>query len=362
LDEVIEIIRNEEEPKQVLMARFSLSEIQADYILDTRLRQLARLEEMKIRSEQSELEKERDDLQATLGSPRRLKSLLKKELAAVGEEFGDDRRAPLVERAEAKAYSEIDLMGADPITVVMSEKGWIRAAKGHDVDPQSLSYKSGDSYNFSVKGKTNQSVIILDSTGRTYSIAAHTLPSARGQGEPVTGKINPPAGAMYVAGLMGKNDAQYLMYSDAGYGFVTTLDELMSKNKAGKSVLSLPAGGRVKTPVAVQGDENAHVVVVSNEGRMLVFPLKDLPVMSRGKGNKMLGIPSARVKDREEFVVGAQVMTPNDVLVLHAGKRHLSLKFSEMEHYLGERGRRGHKLPRGLQKVDSLELQRGDSE
>ncbi|MEY3017770.1 MAG: hypothetical protein RL336_905 [Pseudomonadota bacterium] len=362
LDEVIEIIRTEDEPKAVLMARFNLSEIQADYILDTRLRQLARLEEMKIRGEQSELEKERDDLQATLESPRRLKTLLKKELAAVGEEFGDDRRAPLVERAEAKAYSEIDLMGADPVTVVMSKMGWIRAAKGHDVDPAALSYKSGDDYNFSVKGKTNQPVIILDSTGRTYSIASHSLPSARGQGEPVTGKINPPAGAQYIAGLMGKDDDLYLMYSDAGYGFVTKLDELQSKNKAGKAVLSLPAGGRVKPPVPITASDDAFVVCVSNEGRMLVFPLKDLPVMARGKGNKMLGIPSARVKEREEYVIGAQVLTPNDVLVLHAGKRHLSLKFSEMEHYIGERGRRGHKLPRGLQKVDQLEVQRGDAE
>ncbi len=362
LDEVIHIIRTEEDPKQELMARFGLSEVQTDYILDTRLRQLARLEEMKLRSEQSDLEKERDDLQATLDSPRRLKTLVKKELTELRDEFGDERRSPLVERSEAKAYSEVELMSTEPVTVVMSEKGWIRAAKGHDVDAVGLSYKSGDQFRFAVKGKSNQMVIILDSTGRTYSLPAHTLPSARGQGEPVTGKINPPSGADFISGMMGAGDDLYLMYSDAGYGFVTNLDELISKNKAGKSVLSLPAGGRVKPPVKVGATENAYVVAVSNEGRMLVFPLADLPVMARGKGNKMLGIPSARVKDRFEYLVGAQVMRPHEVLVLHAGKRHLSLKFSEMEHYIGERGRRGHKLPRGLQKVDRIEVEGGSDE
>ena len=354
IDEVIHIIRTEDKPKPALMARFGITDIQAEAILDLKLRNLAKLEEMKIRGEQDELEQERDQLQKTLGSAARLKTLIKKELLAVAEKYGDDRRSPLVLREEAKAFSALELLTADPITVVMSEKGWIRAAKGHDIDPTSLSYKSGDEFKMAVRGRSNQPAVILDSTGRAYTVASHNLPSARGQGEPVTGRINPPSGATFEGMMMGADDNLYLLASDAGYGFVAKLGDLQTKNRAGKAALTLPKGGRVLQPAAIASTEGAWVTAVSNEGRLLVFPLVDLPQLVRGKGNKIIGIPGARVQSREEFVVAVQVLTEADNLVVYAGKRHISLKFSELEHYKGERGRRGNKLPRGFQKVDRM--------
>ena len=357
IDEVIHIIRTEDKPKPVLMERFSLSDAQAEAVLELKLRHLAKLEEMKIRAEQEELARERDELEKILGSAARLKTLIKKELLAVAEQYGDERRSPLVDSEDAKAFSETELMSADPITVVMSAKGWIRAAKGHDIDPTTLSYKSGDGYKMSVCGRSNQPVVILDSTGRSYTVASHNLPSARGQGEPVTGRINPPSGATFEGLMMGNNDQLYLLASDAGYGFVAKLGDLQSKNRAGKAAISLPKGGEVLQPSAIQTVEGAWVAAVSNEGRMLVFPLADLPQLARGKGNKIIGIPSARVHSRDEFVVAIQVLMEKDVLVVSAGKRYLKLKFSELEHYLGERGRRGNKLPRGFQKVDSMQIE-----
>ena len=358
IDEVIHIIRTEDKPKPALMKRFGITDVQAEAILELKLRNLAKLEEMKIRAEQDELEKERDGLQKTLGSAGRLKTLIKKELLAVAESFGDERRSPLVSREEARAFSELELMTADPITVVMSDKGWIRAAKGHDIDPASLSYKSGDGFRIAVHGRSNQPVVILDSTGRAYTLSSHNLPSARGQGEPVTGRINPPSGATFEGLMMGAEDALYLLASDAGYGFVARLADLQTKNRSGKAVLALPKGGRVLQPAQIDAVEGAWVAAVSNEGRLLVFPLADLPQLARGKGNKIIGIPGPRVQSREEFVVAVQVLGEAESLVVHAGKRHLSLKFSELEHYRGERGRRGNKLPRGFQKVDSMRVER----
>ena len=357
IDEVIRIIREEEKPKQELMQRCELSDTQAEAILELKLRHLAKLEEMKIRGEQDELDAERRDLEKTLGSSRRLKSLVRKELLATAEEYGDERRSPLMMRAEVKAFSEEQLVSADPVTVVLSEKGWIRAAKGHDIEPTSLNYKSGDGFRLAAKGRSNQPVIVLDSTGRAFTVAAHTLPSARGQGEPLTGRINAASGVAFLGMMMGSDSQMMLMASDAGYGFVGKLGDFLSKNKSGKAVLNLPKGGKVMQPVLTTDDADMHVVAVTSEGRMLVFPQADLPVMSRGKGNKLIGIPSARVAAREEYVVGLSVMTPSQIVRVYAGKRHLNMKFSELEHYLGERGRRGHKLPRGFQKVDRLEVE-----
>ena len=356
IDEVIHIIRTEDEPKAILMQRFDLTDIQADYILDTKLRQLARLEEMKIRGEQDELEKERIYLEKILGSAQRLKTLVKKELIADAETFGDDRRSPIVARAEAKAFSEADLISSEPVTVVLSDKGWVRSAKGHDIDPTGLSYKAGDSYALSAKGRSNEGVVFLDSTGRAYTLPAHSLPSARGQGEPLTGRINPPSGATFKGVVMGKPDNKLLMMTDAGYGFVTSVADLQSKNKAGKAAISLPKGAEVMMPVPVDDSSTQYLVAVSNEGRMLVFPVRDLPELSKGKGNKIISIPSARVQSREELMALVTVFREEDRLVIHSGKRHLKLRFSDLEHYLGERGRRGHKLPRGLQKVDRIEV------
>ncbi|MEP0201205.1 MAG: DNA topoisomerase IV subunit A [Halioglobus sp.] len=358
IDEVIHIIRTAEKPKPALMERFSISDVQAEAILELKLRNLAKLEEMKIKGEQDELEQERDQLEKTLGSDARLKTLIKKELKAVAEEYGDDRRSPLAEREEARAFSELELMSADPITVVMSEKGWIRAAKGHDIDPEALSYKSGDGFKMAAHGKSNQPAIILDSTGRAYTVSSHNLPSARGQGEPVTGRINPPSGATFEGLMMGAPEDLFLLASDAGYGFVAKLADLQTKNRAGKAALKLPKGGLVIQPAGVRETESSWVAAVSNEGRLLLFPLADLPQLARGKGNKIIGIPGARVVSREEFVVAVQVLTDSDALVVYAGKRHLKLKFNELEHYQGERGRRGNKLPRGFQKVDGMTVER----
>ncbi len=358
IDEVIHIIRTEDKPKVALMARFGLSDPQAESILELKLRNLAKLEEMKIRGEQDELAAERDSLQLILGSEARLKTLIRKELQAAAEQYGDERRSPLKSRDEARAFSELELMSADPITVVLSEKGWIRAAKGHEVESASLSYKSGDAFKLAARGRSNQPTVILDSTGRAYTLASHNLPSARGQGEPVTGRINPPSGATFEGLLLADEQQRFLLASDAGYGFVAVYSDLQTKNRAGKGVLSLPKGGRVLQPSPVPAEnEGVWVAALSNEGRLLVFPLADLPQLARGKGNKILGIPSARVQAREEFLVTVQVINEAQSLVILAGKRHLTLKFTELEHYRGERGRRGNKLPRGFQKVDGMRVE-----
>ena len=359
IDEVIAIIRYEDKPKAVLIARFTLSDDQAEAILELKLRHLAKLEEMKIRGEQEELAKERDMLEQTLGSEARMKTLLRKELLAAAEEFGDERRSPIVSRPEARAYSETELVSAEPVTVVLSGKGWIRAAKGLDIDPEKLGYKAGDAFLCAVQGRSNQSVILLDSTGRTYSLAAHALPSARGQGEPLTGRINPPSGATFVGALMGEDSACCLLSTDAGYGFVARFEDLHAKNRAGKVVLSVPEGAQVLAPVRIADPAVDWLVAVSNEGRMLVFPVAELPQLSRGKGNKILGIPTAQLKTREEFMLGAAVLGLKDELLIHSGKRFLRLKRGDLEHYLSERGRRGNKLPRGFQKVDRLEPVQG---
>ncbi len=358
LDEVIHIIRTEDQPKPVLMARFELSELQADYILDTRLRQLARLEEMKIRAEQDELMKEREQLLALLGSETKLKKLVRKELLADAETYGDARRSPIIERAEARALSENELLPSEPVTVVISEKGWVRCAKGHDIDATGLSYKAGDGFKAAAGGRSNQFAVFIDSTGRSYSLAAHSLPSARGQGEPLTGRLTPPPGASFECVLLPDDDALYVIASDAGYGFVVKGDDLQAKNKAGKTLLSLPAGAKVVAPRPLHSRDDDWLAAVTTEGRLLVFPVRDLPQLGKGKGNKIIGIPGERVASREEYLVDLAVLPAGATLTLQAGKRTLSLKADDLEHYKGERGRRGNKLPRGFQRVDGLQVER----
>ncbi|MCH2341266.1 DNA topoisomerase IV subunit A [Pseudomonas sp. NPDC047963] len=354
LDEVIHIIRTEDQPKPVLMARFELSELQADYILDTRLRQLARLEEMKIRGEQDELAKEREKLLALLGSDAKLKKLVRKELIADAETYGDDRRSPIVARAEARALSENELLPSEPVTVVISEKGWARCAKGHDIDATGLSYKAGDGFRAAAAGRSNQYAVFIDSAGRSYSLAAHSLPSARGQGEPLTGRLTPPPGAGFECVLLPDDESLYVIASDAGYGFVVKGEDLQAKNKAGKALLSLPAGARVVAPRPLKSRDQDWLAAVTTEGRLLVFPIRDLPQLGKGKGNKIIGIPGDRVASREEYLTDLAVLPEGSTLVLQAGKRTLSLKSEDLEHYKGERGRRGNKLPRGFQRVDAL--------
>ncbi len=356
IDEVIHIIRTEDKPKPVLMERFSLSDIQAEAVLNLKLRNLAKLEEMKIRVEQEELQKERDWLNKTLGSRQRMKTLIKKELKEAAKKHGDKRRSPLVTREVAKAMEETDLIGADPITVILSQRGWIRAAKGHDVDPLALNYKAGDGYRDSAQGKTNQQVAILDSSGRSYALPGHTLPSARGQGEPLTGRLSPPSGNVeFISVLMNANEDQmYLFSTDAGYGFVGKLKDMFSKNKKGKALIKVPAGAQVLPPVPVTNLETDRVVAVSNEGRLLIHQLSELPLLAKGKGVKIISIPPTRVAEREEFARFILILPEGEKLTIHSGKRHLTLKLSDLEHYIHERGRRGNKLPRGLQKVDAI--------
>ncbi|MBY8149744.1 DNA topoisomerase IV subunit A [Vibrio fluvialis] len=357
IDEVIEIIRTEDYPKAVLMARFGITDIQADAILDTKLRHLAKLEEMKIRGEQSELEKERQKLEELLGSERRLNTLLKKEIKADAETYGDDRRSPLVEREEAKALTERDLMPSEMITVVLSEKGWIRHAKGHDVDCEGLNYKAGDNYLAHACGKSNQQAVFLGSDGRSYSLESHTLPSARGQGEPITGRLNVAEGTSIRQVVMGEEDQLWLVGSDAGYGFVCKGTDLLSKNRSGKALVNLPDNAEVMTPQAVNDLQSDEILAITNQGRMLLFPIKDLPQLGKGKGNKIINIPAAKAKSREE-VVSHLLALPKDVSVtLYAGKRKLGLKPSDLDNFRGERGRRGALLPRGLQRVTRIELE-----
>ena len=356
LDEVIRIIRSEDEPKPVLMKRFDLSEVQADYILDTKLRHLARLEEMKIRAEQEALGKERDELQKTLGSKQRMKTLIRKELLADAEKYGDERRSPIVERAAAEAMDETELAPSEPVTVVLSEKGWVRAAKGHEIDPTELNYKAGDGFRQAVRLRSNQQAVFLDSAGRAYSLSAHTLPSARGQGEPLTGRFNPPAGQSFVAALGGDPEQWWLLASDAGYGFRVQAKDLLANKKAGKAALSLPKGARVLRPSMIADADSDRLVAVTNEGRMLVIPASDLPNLTRGKGNKIIGIAAKAIADRSEYVVDMLAVPDGGKVRLNSGKRYLILRAADLNAYEGERGRRGNKLPRGFQKVDGIEL------
>jgi topoisomerase-4 subunit A len=358
IDEVIDIIRTEDEPKLELISRFDLSEKQAEAILELKLRQLAKLEEVRIRGEQNELEEEREKLEHLLSSANALNQLIEDELENDAEKFGDLRRSPLVQRGEAKALDETALVSSDPVTIVLSKQGWVRAAKGHDIDPESLNFKAGDGYHLMCRGRSNQQILFVDSSGRSYSLPAHTLPSARGQGEPLTGRINPPSGAAFQGLVVAEDKQRYLMASDAGYGFVVESSDMLSKNKAGKALLTVPKGCEVlaPTPIPVGDDSDIRVAVVSTEGRLLIFKLEQLPVLSKGKGNKMIDIPTAKSSGREEFVRGLIVLSVDDVLTIHAGKRHLALKGADLEHYQGERGRRGNKLPRGFQKVDRIAI------
>jgi topoisomerase-4 subunit A len=354
LDEVIRIIRREEEPKPVLIKRFKLSDEQAEAILETKLRHLAKLEEMKIRDEQKKLADERDELETILKSKARLKKLVADELAADAEKYGDDRRSKIIEREAAQAIDETSLIANEPTTVVLSTGGFVRAAKGHEIDPRTLQYKTGDGYQHSVRGKTLQQAIFLDSTGRTYCLPAHTLPSARGLGEPLSGRLNPPDGAKFAGVMMGEAEDLWLLASDAGYGFTVRLKELITDRRAGKSVLTVPEGALVLPPAPV-ADANALVAVASNEGRLLVFKIGDVPELPKGKGNKLFNIPAKAFETRAEFLAGAAVVAPGGKLLVHAGERKMTLDWADLKSYRGERAQRGAVLPRGWRGVTRLE-------
>ncbi|MDG6859068.1 DNA topoisomerase IV subunit A [Glaesserella parasuis] len=347
LDEVIEIIRNEDNPKAELIARFQLSDEQAEAILNLRLRHLAKLEEHELKAEQQKLEEEREHLQGILGSERRLNNLIKKEIEADAKAFASPRRSPLVERAEAKAISESDLTPTEPVTVILSEKGWVRCAKGHDIDVQNLSYKAGDSYLAHAYGKSNQPVVFIDSTGRSYALDPLSLPSARSQGEPITGKISLPDGATVQCVLMAEESRKVLMVSDSGYGFICQFEDLVSRNKAGKAVISLTENAKVLPPQLLKEGEENLLVAMSNTGRVLVFPVSELPELSKGKGNKIINISAQAAKERAELLSRLLIINPTSSLVFVSGKRKITLKPTDIEHYRGERARKGTQL-RGL--------------
>ncbi len=355
LDEVIRIIRTEDKPKPVLMARFDLSDEQAEVILETKLRHLARLEEMKIRGEQEELERERKRIQAILDSKSKLKKLIKDELVADAEEHGDARRSPLVARDAAQALSLTDLTPSEPVTIVLSEKGWARSAKGHDVDAVNLSYREGDRLLAAVAGRSNQQVAFLDSTGRTYAAPAHTLPSARGNGEPLTGRFTPPAGARFEGLITGPDDMAIVLASSAGYGFVTRFANLLSRNKAGKQVLSVPDKATSLQPAPVVDASGDLLCVATNAGHLLVFPIGQLPELDKGKGNKLIDVPK-KAGAGGERVVGIAVVGAGRELIIYAGSRYLRMKPADLEHYWGDRAQRGRSLPRGFTRVDRIEL------
>jgi topoisomerase-4 subunit A len=362
IDEVIRIIRSEDAPKPVLMKTFSLTDVQAEAILELKLRHLARLEEMKIRGEQEELAKEKKSLAGILGSKARLKRLVRDEINEDAERFGDERRTAIIERRAAQAMDETVLISSEPVTVILSKHGWIRAAKGHDIDPHQLSYKSGDDFLAGARGRSNQPAVFLDTTGRAYTVMTHTLPSARGQGEPLSGRVNPPDGAAFAGVVIGNPDDKVLLASSAGYGFVIRIEDLLSRNRSGKAVLRVPKGAEVLDPARVGDpeDEGAVVVAASSEGRLLVFSLSELPELARGKGNKILGIPPARFKSGEEKMIAAIAAPSGASILVNSGQRTMTLKPRDLEKYVGNRGRRGALLPRGWRKVEALAVQDED--
>ncbi|MCP4076794.1 MAG: DNA topoisomerase IV subunit A [Gammaproteobacteria bacterium] len=355
LDEVIRIVRFEDEPKQVLMKTFNISDIQAEAILETRLRNLAKLEEMKIRAEQDELTKEKLGLEKILGSERRMKTLIKKEIIEDAETYGDDRRSPIVTREAARAMDESDLIPSEALTVVISTKGWVRAAKGHDVDGAALNYKSGDAFLSSAQGKSNQQAVFIDSSGRSYAAPAHSLPSARGQGEPLTGRFKPAAGTSYVSTVMGRDDDLFLMSTTFGYGFICKFSDMVTKNKNGKALISIPAGAELLPPVAISNVDEQQIVAITSEGYIAVIALNELPQLSKGKGNKIINVPPKKLKANEEIVGAIHCITEKEKITVHVGKKFKSMNHRELQDYVVERGKRGSKLPRGWQNVDWVE-------
>jgi topoisomerase-4 subunit A len=356
LDTVVRIIRREDDPKPVLMKRYRLKEDQAEAILELRLRQLAKLEEKNIRGEQKELTKEKADLQRILNSTARLKRLVRDELLADAEEFGDQRRSPLIEREAAKPLNDTDLIASEPVTVVLSEKGWIRGARSHDIDSKTLSYRSGDQYLHDIAGRTNETLLCIDSTGRTYALTAHTLASARGQGEPIGSQLKPPDGAVFRGVMIGQEDTLYLLATDAGYGFVASLGEMNSRNKSGKAILRARDVG-VLPPQRIQEPEDDWVAVITTTGRLLIFPLAELPRMARGKGVKLMNIPAAKYKTGHEKIVDLAVFQDGDQLRLTAGRQHMTLKPADFEAYVGSRAQRGRVLPRGYKRPERIEVE-----
>ncbi|MGZ8249909.1 MAG: DNA topoisomerase IV subunit A, partial [Methylomagnum sp.] len=356
IDEVIAIIRREDEPKPVLMKRFGLSDIQAEAILELKLRHLAKLEEMKIRGEQAELAKERETLEGILASPKKLSNLIKRELKQDADRYGDPRRSPIVARQAAQALDVTAVIGSEPVTVILSQKGWVWAAKSHEFDPAKLSYRSGDAFLAAVLGRSNQPAYFLDSTGRSYAVAAHELPSARTQGEPLTGRLSPPPGVVFKTVLAGTDEDWYLLATSGGYGFVTQLKEFHTKNRTGKALLTVPEHSEVLPPLRVTAPDTDSLALVTAQGRLLVFPISEIPVLNKGKGNKLIQILAEDLAGRQDGIIAMTALPSGTGLKLHCGKRFINLSPSDLANYQGNRGRRGNHLPRGFQRVERIDV------
>ena len=355
LDEVIKIIRTHDDPKKQLIKKFKLTEIQANAILDIRLRQLAKLEEQGIIEERDSLKAEAKEIEKILNSASRLKTLIKKELKEDQEEFGDERNSMLAEAEEAKAFDEKELISNDPMTVVLSEKGWIRAAKGHDVDVEGLQYRECDSYLSSSLARNSQNAVLLDNFGKAYTLPIHQLPSARGQGDPVSGKINAQSGATFPGVISGSEETLAVLASNLGYGFVVKLGDLQTKNKSGKAALNAKNAKPI-TPKILSAVEDNYIASITKEGKMLIIEACELPILGKGKGNKIISIDKKKFEAKEDQLMYLVTFKKGDSIKLYSGKQHFIIKPNDLENFLGNRGRKGNFLPKGYRKVDKAEV------
>ncbi len=357
IDEIIEIIRQSDNAKDELIRKFDLSEIQAEAILEIKLRQLAKLEEIKIKAEKNELDKERASIEKILSSDRLIKNLIKREIRSDARKYGDKRRSPIRERKDAEAFSKEEIIQIEPVTIILSKNGWVRSAKGYDIDPARIKFKPGDSFLSYVRTMNNKNIVFIDSTGRFYSIYAYDLPSARGMGEPLTTKLSIKAGASVIAMLAGEEEDFFLFFSDMGFGFITKFANLITKNKAGKTGLVLPETAKIMKPELIKKPESDLIAVVTTAGRFIIFPVKEMPVLEKGKGNKIIGIPRDQLKyEGSERVKLLKIIPENSNIVVHSGKHFLKLTPQNQEYYRSKRGYRGRKLPRGYQIVRAIEV------
>jgi len=343
LDKVIKIIRQSDEPKKELIKAFKLSEIQANAILEIRLRQLAKLEQLKIENERNELVSEQDEIEKILKSKSRLKTLIKNELVEIRELFGEERKSPIIDSTNAKVFSEEDTIVTEPITVVLSKAGWIRSAKGHEIDPNTLSYRGDDSLQDFARGRSNQLAVFLDSNGKAYSVPSHSLPSARGMGEPITGRLNADSGVQFISSVIGTEGSKFLIMNTAGYGYISEYQNMISNKKSGRAFMKLPDNAKMLKAIPLK-DNHTHIAAVSNIGKLLIFNIEELPILGKGKGNKIINIPKDKLAAGEEFMAHAQLLADNSSLKIEVGKRSVTLKPKDWIEYVLSRAKRGKKV------------------
>ena len=353
LDKVIKTIRESDEPKKDLIKYFKISEIQANAILEIKLRQLAKLEHVRLEEEKASLINEQKEIEKILGSSSRLKTLIKKELIEIKAEYGDVRNSPIESESNAKVFSEEETLVTEPITVILSSAGWIRSAKGHDIDPASLSYRGDDSLKDYCRGRNNQNAVFLDSQGKAFSIPGHTLPSARGLGDPITGRVSADSGVEFMSTVIGNDEEQFMISNSAGYGYISEFKNMVSSKKSGKAFMKLPKGAKVLKAFKVE-DTHKFIVAVSNIGRLLIFSLSELPILAKGKGNKIINIPKAKFESEEEYLAHIALLADTSSLRIESGKQFLTIKIKDLENYISSRAKRGNLLPKGYRKVDAI--------